>query len=140
MLPGVFKATKKDGTVYYRSSFTYQNKHISLGSFPTEWTAHTAYAEASNIMSSSCSIQDYSDVFTISFEKYVILVNFRDNEMYFKTPIYLKQISALNLLREGKNGVVLYLSDLKYNTCILYNHILNFAKRVINKIKRILHI
>lgn len=91
MLPGVFKATKKDGTVYYRSSFTYQNKHISLGSFPTEWAAHTAYAEASNIMSSSCAVKDYSDVFTISFEKYVILVNFRDNGMYFKTPIYLKQ-------------------------------------------------
>lgn len=91
MLPGVFKSAKKDGTVYYRSSFTYQNKHISLGSFSTEWKAHTAYAEASNIMSSSCTLEDYSDVFTISFEKYVILVNFRDSGMYFKTPIYLKQ-------------------------------------------------
>lgn len=91
MLPGVFKAVKKDGTIYYRSSFTYQNKHISLGSFSTEWSAHTAYAEAGNIMSCACSIRDYSDVFTISFEKYVILINFRDSGMYFKTPIYLKQ-------------------------------------------------
>lgn len=91
MLPGVYKAAKKDGTVYYRSSFTFQNKHISLGSFPTEWTAHTAYAEACNIMSSHCFVEDYSDVFTISFEKYVILLNFRDTGMYFKTPIYLKK-------------------------------------------------
>lgn len=91
MLPGVYKASKKDGTIYFRSSFTYQNKHISLGSFPTEWAAHTAYAEACNIMSSACSVEDYSDVFTISFEKYVILINFRDTGMYFKTPIYLKQ-------------------------------------------------
>lgn len=91
MLTGVFKATKKDGTVYYRSSFTYRNKHISLGSFPTEWDAHTAYQEASNIMNSQCSIEDYAPVFAISFEKYVILINLRESGMYFKTPIYLKQ-------------------------------------------------
>lgn len=91
MLPGVFKAKKKDGTEYFRSSFTHKNKHISLGSFPTEWEAHTAYAEAVNIMTSRCTIEDYSPVFSISFEKYVLLVNFRDSGMYFKTPIYLKQ-------------------------------------------------
>ena len=91
MLPGVFKATKKDGTEYFRSSFTYNNKHISLGSFPTEWEAHTAYAEALNIMNSHCTIENYSSVFSIPFEKYVLLVNFRDNGMYFKTPIYLKK-------------------------------------------------
>lgn len=91
MLTGVFKATKKDGTIYFRSSFTYNNKHISLGSFPTEWAAHTAYAEANNIMTSTCAVEDYADVFTISFEKYVILVNLRDNGMYCKTPIYLKE-------------------------------------------------
>ena len=91
MLPGVFKATKKDGTEYFRSSFTYNNKHISLGSFSTEWEAHTAYAEANNIMTSHCTIENYSSVFSISFEKYVLLVNFRDNGMYCKTPIYLKK-------------------------------------------------
>lgn len=91
MLPGVFKAVKKDGTVYYRSSFTCNSKHISLGSFPTEWEAHTAYREASNIMCSHCHVGDYSPVFAISFEKYVILINLRESGMYFKTPIYLKQ-------------------------------------------------
>ena len=30
MLQGVYTATKKDKTLYYRSSITYKNKHISL--------------------------------------------------------------------------------------------------------------
>ena len=44
-LPGAFKAQKKDGTIYYRSSITYKNKHISLGSFKTEEEASGAYLE-----------------------------------------------------------------------------------------------
>ncbi len=91
MLPGVFQAQKKDGTVYYRSSFTHQNKHISLGSYPTEWEAHTVYAEANNIMNSTCIIDDYQTTFSIKFEKYVSLINFRDNGIYIKTPCYLKK-------------------------------------------------
>ena len=42
MYPGVYIAKKKDGTIYYRSSFTYKSKHISLGSFATEKEAHKA--------------------------------------------------------------------------------------------------
>lgn len=91
MLPGVFKAIKKDKTIYYRSSFTCNNKHISLGSFPSEWEAHTAYMEAVNIMRSHCHVKDYSPVYAISFEKYVILINLRENGIYFKTPVFLKQ-------------------------------------------------
>ena len=45
-LPGSFQAMKKDGTIYYRSSITYKNKHISLGSFPTEEESHAAYIQA----------------------------------------------------------------------------------------------
>ena len=52
MYPGVFSASKKDGTIYFRSSFTYKNKHISLGSFSTEKDAHKAYLEATEIMTS----------------------------------------------------------------------------------------
>ena len=29
-LPGVYETTKKDGSIYYRSSITYHQKHISL--------------------------------------------------------------------------------------------------------------
>lgn len=93
MYPGVFKATKKDGTVYYRSSFTYKSKHISLGSFDTEKQAHKAYVEASNIVNSdkAISIPDYNKKKRVlSFEKWVVLLNFKDNGMYFKTPIYLR--------------------------------------------------
>lgn len=59
---------------------------------------------------------------------------------FTKTPIYLKQISALNLLRENKSGIMLALSDFKYNFIIFYNRVLNFVIRVYNKIKRVLHI
>ena len=56
MLPGVYLATKKDGTVYYRSSITYRSKHISLGSFPTEEDAHCAYRCALKISSEPLSL------------------------------------------------------------------------------------
>lgn len=59
---------------------------------------------------------------------------------FTKTPVYLKQIAALNLLRENKPSIMLVLSDFKYNVSIFYNSILNLTKRVCNKIKRILHI
>ena len=90
MLPGVYLATKKDGTVYYRSSITYRSKHISLGSFPTEEDAHCAYRCASKISSEPLSLEE-SLAFTnyLSFEKIISLVNFRDNGMYIPTPIYL---------------------------------------------------
>lgn len=57
---------------------------------------------------------------------------------FTKTPIYLKQISALNLLRDGKPNIILAFSDFKYNIIIFYNRVLNFVKRVLNKIKRVL--
>lgn len=50
MLPGVYTATKKDGTIYYRSSITYQNKHISLGSYASEDTANQAYQKADALL------------------------------------------------------------------------------------------
>ena len=59
---------------------------------------------------------------------------------FTRTPIYLKQSSALNLLRENKPDILLDLSDFKYNIIIFYNRVLNFAKRVSNKIKRTLKI
>ena len=55
-LPGAFKAQKKDGTVYYRASVTYKNKHISLGSFAAENDASSAYCEAQKIVSDTGSI------------------------------------------------------------------------------------
>lgn len=90
MLPGVYLAKRANGTIFYRASFTYQNKHISLGSFQTEELAHQAYLEARLLTSSKADISSYSSANSVlSFEKWVVLINFRDNQMYFKTPIYL---------------------------------------------------
>ena len=50
LLPGVFQAKKKNGTIYYRSSITFRSKHISLGSFPDESSAHSAYLEAKTLL------------------------------------------------------------------------------------------
>lgn len=91
-LPGTFTARKKDGTIYYRSSFTYKNKHISLGSFDTQQEAHLAYLEALKIIDNTdISIINYSKQSPLSFEKWVILCNFRDNSIYFSTPIYVRK-------------------------------------------------
>lgn len=88
-LPGAHRATKKDGTLYYRASITYKNKHISLGSYETSEEAHACYLVARSITTSDIGVMDYDSSRPISFNKWVCLVNFRDNGYYFKTPIYL---------------------------------------------------
>lgn len=92
MLPGVYTNHKTDGTLYYRASITYRNKHISLGSFPTEEEAHAAYNEAFDLISSNyIQLEDHNKGHHLSFLKWVILTNFRDNGIYCKTPIYIKK-------------------------------------------------
>lgn len=92
MLPGVYPAYKKDGSKYYRASITYCSKHISLGSFSCEEKAHLAYLMAQEILleANRLGINDYTLSSPLSFIKWVILVNFRDNRIYLKNPIYLK--------------------------------------------------
>lgn len=92
-LPGTFRATKKNGDIYYRSSFTYKNKHISLGSFNEESKAHAAYLEALSITSphSEITLETLSKHTVLSFEKCITLLNFRDNGIYIKNPIYLRK-------------------------------------------------
>lgn len=90
-LPGVYKTTKKDQSVYYRSSLTYNRKHISLGSYDSMIKAHAAYLEANSILlTPTMTLHDYSEHRILSFEKWVILLNFRDNGIYFATPIYIR--------------------------------------------------
>ncbi|MBO4902630.1 MAG: hypothetical protein J5518_07545 [Lachnospiraceae bacterium] len=89
---GVYKTSKKNGEIYYRSSFTFRNKHISLGSFPKEAQANRAYREAKKLADSSLTILDYQEEkYKLPFEKYVSIVNFRDNGVYFANPIYLRK-------------------------------------------------
>lgn len=95
---GVFTATKKDGTIYYRASITYHSKHISLGSFASQAEAGRAYTVArmvldrpkSHIIDPSLLLASYKPS-ALSFDKWVTLVNFRDNGLYIKTPIYLQK-------------------------------------------------
>ena len=58
MLTGVYLATKKDKTVYYRSNITHKGRHISLGSFPTEVQAHQAYTAACELLSGTETIMN----------------------------------------------------------------------------------
>lgn len=90
-LPGVFPARKKDGSLYFRASITYRARHISLGSFPSQQSAHRAYQEASRIINdTTVTLNSYREELSISFEKWVCLLNFRDNRLYIPTPIYIR--------------------------------------------------
>lgn len=87
---GVYITKKKDGTRYYRSSFTYKNKHISLGSYNSAEDANKAYTEACNLTTSDKGITDYDPEHNILlFSKWVSIINYRDNNIYIRTPIYL---------------------------------------------------
>lgn len=90
-LIGVYPSTRKNGDVYYRSSLTYKRKHISLGGFPTAKDAHEAYLTASTLIAegSEIPLSQYSSSSPLAFEKWVCLINFRDNRIYLGTPIYL---------------------------------------------------
>ena len=79
-MKGTFAAKRKDGTVYYRASITYRRKHISLGGFDTVSKANAAYLEANRIINRErLSINQYQNSSPLPFEKWVILINFRDN-------------------------------------------------------------
>lgn len=96
MLPGVYLNKKKDGTPLYRASITHAGKHISLGSFPEEVIAHQAYLEATSLFLTKHPSQLLLEHFrqeqqVLPFEKWVVLLNLRDNHIYIKTPIYLEK-------------------------------------------------
>lgn len=91
-MEGVYQARKKNGELYYRSSITYRRKHISLGSYHNELLAHLAYRTALNILAadSPITLDNYRKTSVLSFEKWVVLINFRDNGIYLSTPIYAR--------------------------------------------------
>ena len=103
MLAGVYIAKKKDNSTYYRSSLTYRNKHISLGSFPTELQAHKAYLCALALLESDIAVDEaIQNTQLLSFDKVVMLINFRDNCMYIPTPIYLRKNYFSYYLEAGR--------------------------------------
>ena len=88
---GVYATKLKDGTESFRSSITIKGKHISLGSYANQNDAAKVYEEAEKIYNSGVTIDHYSPKkYRIPFPKFVILINYRDNGIYFKTPVYLE--------------------------------------------------
>lgn len=120
MPPGVYTAYTKDNTKYYRASITYKNKHISLGSYADINEASNAYHLADKILHNTVEAfvntseytTSYSDC-VLSFEKWLILVNFRDCGIYFKTPIYLCQKYFIYFLNQ-KRYLIFDTDDLFY--------------------------
>jgi len=91
-VPGVYITKKKNGEVYYRASITHKCKHISLGSYSTSVLAGQAFNTAAQILRENYySIEEYDKRFSLTFDKWVVLINLRDNDIYFKNPIYLKK-------------------------------------------------
>lgn len=89
-LKGVYKTMLKDGTSSYRASITYKNKHISLGSFSCEKEAHKAYLEANSILvDKKYHYNKVPKKISLAHNKWIVLHNFRDNNIYIKNPIYL---------------------------------------------------
>ncbi|MBO4416351.1 MAG: hypothetical protein J5824_10295 [Lachnospiraceae bacterium] len=124
-LPGVSCAKKKDGSTYYRASVTFKGKHISLGSFDDETKAHGAYTCASELLRKTADTEDQSpdtvDVLSyetantpLSFSKWVMLINLRDNGIYCRGPIYLRSryfdyyIDPKTVLRFGAEELFYY--------------------------------
>ncbi len=88
---GVYKTKLKNGTASYRASITYRQKHIALGSFPNEEEASAAYLAADEILHNEDIHPENAGHLPLPYEKSIILLNFRDNGMYFSTPIYLQK-------------------------------------------------
>ncbi|MBE5911672.1 hypothetical protein [Pseudobutyrivibrio sp.] len=91
MKPGVYEAKRKNGEIYYRGNITYNGKHISLGSFDTEAECSEAYNEAWTILKDNkVTLLSYQNILkSLPFDKCISLINFRDNHIYIKNPIYL---------------------------------------------------
>lgn len=91
-MSGTYYTTKKDGTPSYRSSITYNRKHISLGSYPSMEEAGKAYYDAQLILKDdSITLESCTMSGTLSFEKQITLINLRDNHIYIPTPVYLRR-------------------------------------------------
>ena len=97
MEKGVFEIKNKIGNSVFRASVTYKGRHISLGSFESEEAAASAYAFAKEILYGDTKLLSCIDMYknngslSLSFQKVVTLLNFRDRGVYIKNPIYLEK-------------------------------------------------
>lgn len=102
-LRGVYITKSKTGKLLFRASLTHKRKHISLGTYSSETKAHQIYMEAHKVLQDSqYTISLYNKDFILPFEKYVSLVNLRENSIYFSNPIYLQNKFFLYYLSPEK--------------------------------------
>lgn len=81
--------TKQSGdTVKYRVYYMYQSKKIYIGIYETSEKAQEVYAWVDTKMSSGFSLEDYLGS-PIAFDKFITLLNFKNNGAYFSVPIYI---------------------------------------------------
>ncbi len=89
---GIYETTLKNGVRSYRVSITYRRKHISLGSFCSCEKAKQVYSEARKIIDmNTITPEDYSDDLALPHDKFISIVNLKNNGLYFHTPIYLRK-------------------------------------------------
>ena len=83
--------TKQSGNqTKYRVYYMYQSKKIYIGLYETYAEAEKAYQYVATLMTGSVSFTAYTPEF-LTFDKFVTLLNARDNHTYFHTPIYIEE-------------------------------------------------
>lgn len=114
---GVYTARKKDGSIYYRVSLTFRGKHISLGSFPDAERASVVYTEGRSVLDlPEISLCDYAAFPNLPHDKFILLLNFRENGIYFPNPIYLRKqyfeyhLSKEEILKFDRDDLFFYAS------------------------------
>lgn len=100
---GIYIAYDSKNKPYYRVAVTLNGHHVSLGNFTKEKDAVKCYEEYSYIMSDkSLGPFFHRDDMKLSFEKFISLINFRDNHIYISNPIYLKNNYFLYYLNKDQ--------------------------------------
>lgn len=117
MSTGVYTTKNKKGDTVYRVSITHKRKHISLGTFSDFELASSIYKEGRLLIESSdISLEDYCTDMKIPYNKFVSLINFRDNGIYFATPIYLRKkyfeyyLTPTKILKFDRDDLFFYAS------------------------------
>lgn len=123
-MKGAYFHRKTDGTVCYRSKISYNGKSIALGTFDTEKEAAEAYATAEKLYHDrSIKVDELSlnrfvvkkgkgHYSALPADKVVSILNHRDNNIYIKTPIYLRKGYFSYYLKNG--------TELKFDTDDLF--------------------
>ncbi len=116
MSTGVYETKLKNGTPSFRGNISYKGTHISLGSYDTYDKCHGAYNEAGLILSDySITIENWvRHIHFLPMAKVITLLNYRDNGIYIRNPIYLKKGYFHYYLNESDNPYIFDNEDLFY--------------------------